>query len=49
MKILSTFARESEGNIFIEGFHFRGLLPMAGSSISRSLDRYLQPWKVTGA
>ncbi len=38
-----------QGNIFIELFHFRGLLLMWGITISKSLDRYLQRWKVKGA
>jgi hypothetical protein len=49
MKILSTVSSRLEGNIFIELFHFRGLLLVADSNISRNLDRYLQRWKVTGA
>ena len=49
MKVPSTVSSRSQGNIFIELFHFRGLLLVAGSNISRNLDRYLQRWKVTSA
>src|ERR1700688_1142588 len=47
MQILGTVSSGSEGNIFIELFHFRGLLLVSDSNISRSLDRYLQRLKVS--
>jgi hypothetical protein len=49
MKILTTVSCRSGANIFIELFHFRGLLIVWDSTISGSLDRYLQRGKVTGA
>lgn len=49
MKILTTVSCRSAANIFIELFHFRDLLGAWDSTISESLDRYLQRGKVTGA
>jgi hypothetical protein len=49
MKTFSAVSRRSEANIFIELFHFPDLLIVSDSSISKSLDRYLQRGKVTGA
>ena len=49
MTILTTVSCRSGANIFIELFHFRGLLIAWDSAISESLDRYLQRGKVTGA
>ena len=49
MKILTTVSCRSGANIFVELFHFRGLLVVWDSTISGSLDRYLQRAKVTGA
>src|SRR6266478_7492454 len=46
MQIPGTVSSGSEGNIFIELFHFRGLLLVSDSSIRKSLDRYFQRSKV---
>src|SRR6266446_6110121 len=48
MQIPGTVSSGSEGNIFIELFHFRALLLVSDSRISKSLDRFLQRWKVKG-
>ena len=49
MKMLTAVSGRSRANIFTELFHFRDLLILWDSTISKSLDRYLQRGKVTGA
>jgi len=49
MKILSTVSCRSQANIFIELFHFPGLLMMWDLTISKSRGRYLQCCEVNGA
>jgi hypothetical protein len=46
MKRPVTVSYRLAANIFIELFHFRGLLMLWDITISKSLDRYLQRAKV---